>query len=94
MQHTIKTVKGDVTYNDERFYVVIISDKTRIVKCKPAYDGGMVEFTDALTGKIAGCCGIHWFPLNVVDLGEFYFQGRPPVKPPYPSKDLITLDVS
>lgn len=89
MKHSINTVKGAVRFDDEDFYVVVFeaTKTTRIVTCQPAMDGGMVAFSDAVTGEQAGCCGIHWFPLNAVKLGDFYFQGRPPIKPPWPPHD-------
>ena len=42
-------------------WLVVIGDKTAIVHAKFVMDGGMVEFTDAVTGVLRGCAGINWW---------------------------------
>jgi hypothetical protein len=52
-----------INHNDpfEGVWIVVIGDRTQVVTVEQVHDGGMVEFTDAVTGKVVGCAGIHWW---------------------------------
>ena len=58
--------------------------KTHLVRPNIIYDGGMVEFYDAITDVYVGCCGINWWKLNAVvfdPLGEQKLPVWPTIQP-------------
>lgn len=42
-------------------WILTVARKTRVVFAESVYDGGMVQFYDAVTHEPAGSCGIHWW---------------------------------
>lgn len=58
------------------------SKKTQLVRAKPAYDGRMVEFRDAVTDTFVGSCGIHWWEKNAVEVkNNLKFPPWPIIRP-------------
>lgn len=52
---------GEIVAVDKGPWIVTVEGKTAVVCVELVHDGGMVEFTDAVTGEPRGCAGIHWW---------------------------------